>query len=109
MYPSLRLRSKASLEQLCEDFDEFTWKHRLNLALGIDGVEGMAYRALNNAEGLGYHSTASSPSLRSKEPVDMERPLTPMDGNAGNVKVVVRVRKFIRRGMRYDIHRQTIY
>jgi hypothetical protein len=48
-----------------------------------------------------YHSTASSPSMRSKTPVDIDhQPFTPPDGDAGNVKVVVRVRKFIRRGMR---------
>ena len=37
--------------------------------------------------------------MRSREPVDrMERPFTPTDGDGGNVKVVVRVRKFIKRG-----------
>lgn len=46
-----------------------------------------------------YYSTASSPSLRSREPVDMEPPFPPPpDADAGNVKVVVRVRKFIKRG-----------
>ena len=42
-------------------------------------------------------STASAPSLRSREPEPvMDRPFTPDCGD-GNVKVVVRVRKFIRR------------
>ncbi|RMX71480.1 hypothetical protein D0869_15592 [Hortaea werneckii] len=45
-----------------------------------------------------YHSTASAPSLRSREPIEtMDRPYTPPDADAGNVKVVVRVRKLIRR------------
>ena len=90
MYATLCLRSKVSLEELCDAFDDFTWKHRLHLAID---TTAMAQRA--------YHSTASSPSLRSREPVDMERPFTPPDADGGNVKVVVRVRKFIRRGMYY--------
>src|SRR6201992_31070 len=91
MYSYLQLRSKVSLEDLCETFDEFAWKHRLHLAIA---ATAMAQRAPQ-----GYHTTASSPSLRSKTPVDMERPFTPPDGDGGHVKVVVRVRKFIRRGM----------
>ena len=44
-----------------------------------------------------YPTMASPASLRSKEAVEVvERPLTP-GGDAGHVKVVVRVRKFIRR------------
>ena len=95
MYATLCLRSKVSLEQLCESFDDFTWKHRLHLAV----ARTMAQRALKTPDGKSYHSTASSPSLRSREPVDMERPFTPPDADGGNVKVVVRVRKFIRRGV----------
>ncbi|KAK4505722.1 hypothetical protein PRZ48_003687 [Zasmidium cellare] len=58
----------------------------------------MATRALTTPDLQNYHSTASAPSLRSREPVDvMERPFTPPDADAGNVKVVVRVRKFIKR------------
>ena len=92
MYTSLRLRSKASLEQLCEAFDELSWERLV--------LNEMAHRALTTPELQSYHSTASSPSLRSREPVEgMERPFTPPDGDGGNVKVVVRVRKFIRRGM----------
>lgn len=59
----------------------------------------MAHRALTTPDLQTYHSTASAPSLRSKEPVEiMERPYTPLDGESGHVKVVVRVRKFIKRG-----------
>ena len=43
-------------------------------------------------------SAASSPSLRSRTPVTV--PMTPPPGNpGGNVKVVVRVRGFLQRGM----------
>ena len=50
-----------------------------------------------------YHSTASAPSLRSRTPIERDtmespRPFTPPDVDAGNVKVVVRVRKFVKRG-----------
>ncbi|KAK5115822.1 hypothetical protein LTR85_009416 [Meristemomyces frigidus] len=57
------------------------------------------HRALTTSDLPTYHSTASVPSLRSREPVEvMERPLTPLENvDAGHVKVVVRVRKFIRR------------
>ena len=59
----------------------------------------MAHRALTTPDLRDYHSTASAPSLRSREPVgEMDRPFTPPDGDSGNVKVVVRVRKFIKRG-----------
>ena len=90
MFTHLRLRSKVSLEELCEAFGDLTWERLV--------LNEMAHRAL--APDLQtYHSTASAPSLRSREPVDvMERPFTPIDGDSGNVKVVVRVRKFIRRG-----------
>ena len=49
-------------------------------------------------------STASAPSLRSREsePVPMGRN-TP-DNGGGNVKVVVRVRGFLSRGMRDEVH-----
>lgn len=45
-------------------------------------------------------STASAPSLRAREaamPMPAMRPIS-ADGDSGNVKVVVRVRKFIKRG-----------
>lgn len=47
-------------------------------------------------------STASSPSLRSKTPVlvDESRPSSSLGQPGGNVKVVVRVRAFLPRGMR---------
>lgn len=90
MYTNLRLRSQASLDDLCEAFDDITWERIV--------LNAMAHRALTTPDLQTYHSTASTPSLRSREPVEvMERPFTP-DGEGGNVKVVVRVRKFIKRG-----------
>ena len=62
-------------------------------------LKEMAHRALTTPDLRTYHSTASAPSLRSKEAVElMARPFTPPDAEGGNVKVVVRVRKFIKRG-----------
>ena len=64
----------------------------------------MAQRALTTSDLQIYAAhnpinTASMASMRSRTPVDgMDRPFTPPDGDGGNVKVVVRVRKFIRRG-----------
>ena len=93
MYHHLRLRSKASLEELCQAFEDYSWERLV--------LNEMAHRALTTPDLHSYHSTASAPSLRSREPIaDMDRPFTPPDGDGGNVKVVVRVRKFIRRGMR---------
>jgi hypothetical protein len=58
----------------------------------------MAERPQTAVDPSFYQSTASAPSLRSKEPMElMDRPRT-SDGDA-NVKVVVRVRKFIKRGL----------
>ncbi|EMC97820.1 hypothetical protein BAUCODRAFT_66073 [Baudoinia panamericana UAMH 10762] len=55
-------------------------------------------RALTTPDLQYYHTTASTPSLRSREPMEvLERPVTPIDGGGGNVKVVVRVRKFVKR------------
>ena len=91
MYTYLRLRSEASLEELCQAFEGYTWDRLV--------LNEMAHRALTTPDLYTYHSTASAPSLRSKEPIEiMERPFTPIDGESGNVKVVVRVRKFIKRG-----------
>ncbi|CAK3806598.1 kinesin family [Lecanosticta acicola] len=88
MYVFLRDRSTQTLIETCAQFAEQNW------TLPIE----MATRAVTTPDLQNYHSTASTPSLRSREPVDsMERPYTPPDGDAGNVKVVVRVRKFIKR------------
>lgn len=100
MYTYLRLRSEASLKELCQAFDDYSWERLV--------LNEMAHRALTTPDMRTYHSSASTPSLRSKEPVVevLERPSTPMGDEGGNVKVVVRVRKFIKRGMT-DV--QTLY
>ena len=92
MYTLLRLRSEASLEELCQAFEDYTWERMVS--------NEMANRALTTPDLHMYHSSASTPSLRSKEPIVevMERPFTPSEGEGGNVKVVVRVRKFVKRG-----------
>jgi len=96
MYTHLRKRSEASLEELCQAFEEYTRERR-----GGGEMAHLAHRAHTTSDLYTYHSTASAPSLRSKEPVEiMERPFTPIDDGGGNVKVVVRVRKFVKRGER---------
>jgi len=87
MFYALRSRARETLEDV------------------IDLLEDMALidsrRALTTPD-IGYHSTASAPSLRratdTAMPTPNARPKT-ADGDAGNVKVVVRVRKFIKRGV----------
>jgi hypothetical protein len=44
------------------------------------------------------HTSASAPSLRSSEPVALMAPPARVD-DPGNVKVVVRCRAFLKRGM----------
>lgn len=98
MYPTLRLRSEQSLEDLCDAFRQHTALDRLIFPPQLDLDLDMAAARHRAATSLDYHSTASAPSLRSRVPVEeMERPMTP-DGDAGHVKVVVRCRKFVKRG-----------
>lgn len=95
MFAHLRLRSQASLEQLCEAFEDITSPH---LVASLGATDMAHHRTQSDIQT--YHSTASAPSLRSREPIEtMDRPYTPPDADAGNVKVVVRVRKLIRRGV----------
>lgn len=93
MYAYLRLRSQVSLEQLCDAFDDYTHSERFVL-------NEMAHRALKTTASapVVMRASASEAGLRKREEL-VERPLTPMEGGeGGNVKVVVRVRKFIKRG-----------
>lgn len=59
--------------------------------------------SFTNANSHAYNFIASSPSLRSRDAADMERPLnlerpiTPIADDSGNFKAVVRVRYFIGR------------
>jgi hypothetical protein len=45
------------------------------------------------------HTTASAPSMRASEPFTMMAPAPLVADDPGNVKVVVRCRAFVRRGM----------
>lgn len=116
MFVHTRLRSQEALDQLCADFAELNARwcflpadstfitpdnhyfHHQHPPADADDMA--AKRALTTPDLQSYHSTASAPSLRSRDPADiiMQRPFTPPDADAGNVKVVVRVRKFIKRG-----------
>jgi hypothetical protein len=54
-----------------------------------------------SAPDISYTSTASAPSLRARESTATMAPsYLPVEEGQGNVKVVVRVRKFLPRGMR---------
>ena len=95
MYTYLRLRSQLSLEELCAAFDEYTASERLVL-------NAMAHRALKLTSTASapvvMRASASEAGLRKREDL-VERPFTPTEGgDRGNVKVVVRVRKFVQRG-----------
>ncbi|SMR46547.1 unnamed protein product [Zymoseptoria tritici ST99CH_1E4] len=94
MFVHLRQRSQDILLELCDDFAAALF---ISAPLLANAANAMANRAPTTSDLHTYHSTASSPSLRSRDAVDMERPLTPIDGDGGNVKVVVRVRRFIKR------------
>jgi len=97
MYTHLRLRSKHSLDELCQAFYAIT---TVDCTSGLTTSAMAHHRALTTPDLAHYHSTASAPSLRSREPIAaMDRPFTPPDSDGGNVKVVVRVRKFVKRGM----------
>lgn len=89
MYTFLRLRSQQSISDVILLLEE----------MALVPVDNLGYRALATPDSYDYTSSASSPSLRARESVvsmmDVARPGTP-DG--GNVKVVVRVRKFLQRG-----------
>jgi len=92
MYTLLRLRYQQSISDIISLLDE--------MAL----MDGRGYRALATPDVYSYTaSTASSPSLRAREPLQMQDAnggdaSRPGSSDGGNVKVVVRVRKFLQRG-----------
>lgn len=94
MFASLRLRSEVALQALP---GPPSLQYRLLFpARFANQNNDMAERPSTTQD---YYSTASAPSLRGNQPMEMmDRPRS-SDGDA-NVKVVVRVRKFIKRGMR---------
>lgn len=95
MFAVLRLRSEIVLAETCSAFHDYCCNYFL---AGTTALEIMAERALTTPDLQNYHSTASAPSLRGREQTEiMDRPRS-SDGDA-NVKVVVRVRKFIKRGI----------
>ena len=103
MFASLRLRSEIAWLETCDAFlDHCTLLHFSLLFPAAEFADPyktkMAERAHTTSELPTYQSTASAPSLRSREPMEiLDRPRS-SDGDA-NVKVVVRVRKFIKRGV----------
>ena len=103
MFASLRLRSEVALWETCDAFLDHCSLLQFALLLPSEFAEEayiMAERPMTAPDQSLYHSTASAPSLRSREQEPMElmdRPRS-SDGDA-NVKVVVRVRKFIKRGV----------
>lgn len=82
----------------------------IDLLEGMAPVDLRAARALTTPDiGASYQSTASAPSLRAREatmPIPAMRPMS-ADGDSGNVKVVVRVRKFVKRGMLVEMMKNT--
>lgn len=98
MYVPLCLRSQRSLEAVQDQLDSLLWTPLWAASSTTNAATADDIPILSFAMSRDYHSTASSPSLRSRTPVDaMERPMTPSDDGCGNVKVVVRVRRFIQR------------
>jgi hypothetical protein len=104
MFASLRLRSEIALLETCDAFLDQLHDRLFFPAFAAEFAEPyttykiMAERSMTTSDIPVYQSTASAPSLRSKEPMEiLDRPRS-SDGDA-NVKVVVRVRKFIKRGL----------
>jgi len=103
MFASLRLRSEIALWETCDVFLDHCSLLQFALLVPAEFAKDaciMAERPMTAPDQSLYlhESTASAPSLRSKEPMElMDRPRS-SDGDA-NVKVVVRVRKFIKRGV----------
>lgn len=90
MYNTLRLRSILSLRHLCQQFEE--------MALDQRYASPHSPSFYNHDSGSPLLSTASAPSLRSPNPVYMQMARM-NEPQGGNVKVVVRVRNFLSRGM----------
>ena len=97
MFASLCLRSEVTLHATCESFLNGLPYQSLFPAASLQTIT-MAERPSTTQD---YYSSASAPNLRSTIQPAMEMMDRPRssDGDA-NVKVVVRVRKFIKRGAR---------
>ena len=110
MYISLRDRYALTLSHCVESFEEMAPVAARLPMFRETGIDGYSFGVGVGGVGRAPHSpvltsSASSPSLRSKESV-VVRPMTPTmgangaAGGGGNVKVVVRVRGFLPRGQR---------
>lgn len=93
MFAHLRMRSEVALDDICYELQSRSFLAPLH-ELAMEG------RALTTPDLGTYQPSSSLSRLHGGEPFleVMDRPLTPIDADAGNVKVVVRVRKFIKRG-----------
>lgn len=96
MFAHLRTRSEAALDDICYELERRSFVSSLCAALD----SSTEARALTISDLQAYQPTTSLARLQAGEPFYnvMDRPFTPVDADAGNVKVVVRVRKFIKRG-----------
>lgn len=93
MYVSLRLRYRQIIHTITSQLED--------MALDPRGYPGIA------AEIRQLKSSASTPSLRSRESELVPMGTTTPDNGGGNVRVVVRVRGFLPRGMETTAMAQT--
>lgn len=99
MYVPLCLRFQHSLGAVQDELANLLWTPISTPSITANGLAATC-DFFTYSPSMAYHSTASSPSLRSRTPIDSSM----MDGDdnangVGNVKVVVRVRKFIQRDL----------
>lgn len=102
MYVPLCLRSQRSLQAVQDDLTTLLHPCLIpsttNAAAATATADNDILTLLAAMALQEYHSNASSPSLRSRTPVDPSMMENDLDGG-GNVKVVVRVRRFIQRDL----------
>jgi hypothetical protein len=80
MHSFLRLKSRECIDDFCH-------------LLEVMALDSRLYHGLSP-----FETSASAPSLRAAEPTALMAP-QPIVDDAGHVKVVVRVREFVERGM----------
>lgn len=100
MFASLQCRSEVAFEDLVYDFKRRSFVTTLDERAQMISIDGSAGRALTAPDLHAAQPATCLSRLRGGESFTevMDRPFTPTDADAGNVKVVVRVRKFIKRG-----------
>ncbi|QIW94991.1 hypothetical protein AMS68_000509 [Peltaster fructicola] len=97
MFLSLRKRSDSALDDIYYELSKRTFIASLHEQQDNNDMAG---RALTTPDLHAYQPTTSLARLRGGEPFNEaldSRPSTPLGADAGNVKVVVRVRKFVKR------------